>query len=218
MKNEKMQRAYMDAILRLNEHINLTAIRDRDEFWSKHILDSLACEGLPELERASAVADVGTGGGFPGVPLAINFPEKQFTLIDSTAKKLRAVQCAVDELGLANVVTLNGRAEELGGSEQYRERFDLVVSRAVAELNILCEWCLPLVRVGGAFIAYKGARAAEELKAADSAIAKLGGKLDRVETVALPEAEEHSLIIITKVSVTPSLYPRNAGASRKKPL
>ena len=211
---------YMDEILRMNEHINLTAVRDPEEFIVKHLLDSLGCVGSPEWEKADTIADVGTGAGFPGVPLAVMAPEKKISLIDSLQKRLRVIDDITRSLDIQNTTTFHLRAEEAGQSKEHRERYDLCVSRAVASMNVLVEWCLPLVKVGGTFVAYKGEKAEEEIREAENAIRLLGGKIDRIETVNLEDesAENHALVYIKKVKKTPAKFPRKSGTARKEPL
>ena len=211
--------AYRRAILAKNEHINLTAIRDPQEFTQKHFVDSAACCGLAAYERAKTIFDVGTGAGFPGVPLAILSPQKSFVLIDSLRKRLKVVEEICEELGIDNVKVVHGRAEDLGRQPAYREQADLCLSRAVANLATLCELCLPLVKVGGTFAAYKGAGAEDELKRAGRAISLLGGAFR--ETIAAPLdaiGDEHKLILIEKTAPTGSKYPRKAGTPAKEPL
>ncbi len=211
---------YMDEILRMNEFINLTAVKDPEEFMVKHLLDSLSCIDSPEWKTAKKIADVGTGAGFPGVPLAIEAPTKEFSLIDSLQKRLRVIDDITAEMNVLNVSTYHLRAEEAGKSKLHREKYDLCVSRAVASMNVLAEWCLPLVKVGGSFIAYKGEKAQQELEEAKNAIHLLGGKVDRVETIDLLDesAENHVLVYIKKVKNTPAKFPRKPGTARKEPL
>lgn len=154
-KAEKLL-AYLDLVLERNEHINLTAVRDRDEAIVKHVLDSLAVCDYREYMEAKTVLDVGTGAGFPGALLAIVSPEKEFTLLDSTLKRLRVIDEFAETLGISNLKTVHARAEEINRKPGYKEAYDLCVSRAVAELDTLSKWCLPFVRKGGSFIAYKG--------------------------------------------------------------
>ena len=146
-KKGEQYAGYMEGILEWNQHVNLTAIRDRDEFIEKHYIDSLLCAGSPEFQRSGTIIDVGTGGGFPGIPLAIAFPEKQFTLMDSLNKRIKIIQQLCEELGIHNVTAIHGRAEELGRKKHLRESFDVCVSRAVANMSTLSEYCLPFVTV-----------------------------------------------------------------------
>lgn len=211
---------YMDMILEKNQHINLTAVRDRDEALQKHIADSLSCDFMEEYEAAENVIDIGTGAGFPGVPLAIVSPDKKFTLVDSLNKRLRIIDELTGELGIKNVTTVHGRAEDVGNSKEHREQYDICVSRAVASLDVLCEWCLPLVKKGGYFIAYKGENVSRETEDAANAIRLLGGKITEIRKVQTEEESisGHVLVIIKKVKNTPSKYPRQAGQARKNPL
>ena len=192
--------SYLDMILERNEHINLTAVRDRDEAIVKHVLDSLAICDLPEYKAAKTVIDVGTGAGFPGALLAIASPEKEFILLDSTLKRLRVIDEFAETLGISNLKTVHARAEEINRKPEYSGAFDLCVSRAVANLDTLSKWCLPFVRKGGIFIAYKGENYNEELEGANKTLRTLGGKLDRVESYP-SEPEDisgHVLMIISR--------------------
>lgn len=211
---------YMDLILEKNQHINLTAVKDRDEALQKHIADSLSCDLMEEYESAENIVDIGTGAGFPGVPLAITSPDKNFTLIDSLNKRLRIIDELTEIVGILNVKTLHARAEEIGRSEDYRESFDICVSRAVASLNVLCEWCLPLVKKGGYFIAYKGENVSRETEDAEKAIKVLGGRIIETRTIQSEDdsISGHVLLIIKKVNNTPSKYPRNGGITKKSPI
>ena len=211
---------YMDMILEKNQYINLTAVRDRDEALQKHIADSLSCDFMEEYEAAENVIDIGTGAGFPGVPLAIVSPDKKFTLVDSLNKRLRIIDELTGELGIKNVTTVHGRAEDVGKSKEHREQYDICVSRAVASLDVLCEWCLPLVKKGGYFVAYKGENVSRETEDAASAIKLLGGKIVEIRKVQTEEESisGHVLVMIKKVKNTPSKYPRQAGQAKKNPL
>ena len=192
--------SYLDLVLERNQHINLTAVRDRDEAIVKHVLDSLAAVDLPEYKEARKVLDVGTGAGFPGALLAIVSPEKEFTLLDSTLKRLRVIDEFAEALGVTNLRTVHARAEEISRKPEYSGAFDLCVSSAVADLDTLSKWCLPFVKKGGSFISYKGENYAEELERAGKTLKRLGGKAVRVE--AYPsEPEEisgHVLLVISK--------------------
>ncbi len=206
---------YMDLILERNRQVNLTAITDSNEFVEKHYVDSLAAATLPEFAGAQSVMDLGTGGGFPGVPLAIAFPEKEFMLADSLNKRIRIIQEFCEEIGIGNVCAVHGRAEDLGRDAKLREHFDVCVSRAVADLRVLAEYCLPFVKVGGAFLAYKGSDCEEEVAAAEHAVRELGGNVDRI---AKAGSGDHRIVVIRKVAATPGKYPRRAGLPARKPL
>jgi len=192
--------AYLDLVLERNEHINLTAVRDRDEALVKHVLDSLSIVDLPEYKAADTIIDVGTGAGFPGVLLAIVSPEKEFTLLDSTLKRLRVIDEFAQTLNISNLRTIHARAEEISGKPEYSEAFDICVSRAVANLEKLSGWCLPFVRKGGAFIAYKGENYQEELDHAAKVLKKNKAKLSSVESYKdVPEdISGHVLLVIYK--------------------
>ena len=161
---------YMEGILLWNEKINLTAIKEREDFIIKHFVDSILCCNFPEYVNAESVIDIGTGAGFPGVPLAIIGQDKEFVLADSLHKRLKVIDDLTASIGLDNVTTVHGRAEELARNRDYREKFDLCVSRAVANMSVLTEYCLPFVRVGGFLLAYKGPDAEKEMGQAEKAI------------------------------------------------
>ena len=210
---------YRDMTLEWNNKVNLTAITNPDEFLQKHYVDSLLCADAKELKDARTVLDVGTGGGFPGIPLAIFFPEKHFVLLDSLQKRLKIVREMADTIGLKNVEVVHGRAEDLARDSKYREQFDLCVSRAVANLSTLAELCLPFVNVGGTFISYKGPNCSVEVNDAKNAVRMMGGTINRIEQpkpVKYPS--EHNMIYIKKVKKTPGPYPRKAGTPLKNPI
>ena len=210
---------YMQLVLRWNEKVNLTAITNEDDFIKKHFIDSILCAGFDEFKNAETVIDVGTGAGFPGVPLALMFPVKQFLLIDSVGKKIKILGEILVELEISNVTLLHCRAEELAHKSEYRENFDICVSRAVANLAALSEYCLPFVRLGGNFIAYKGSDAAEELAGAEGAIKILGGGIAEIKKAELENFNfDHNFVIIKKKQGTPEKYPRKTGTPAKKPL
>ena len=210
---------YMEGILQWNEKVNLTNITDPEEFRVKHTLDSLVCAEYPEFRFAKNVIDVGTGGGFPGVPLAVYAPEKNFVLMDSLKKRLKIIDELTEELGITNVQTLHGRAEDVGRAREHREKYDLCVTRAVSNLATLVEYCLPLVKVGGYLLAYKGPAAEEELKEAAEALKILGGRAVEVRSGEMDEyGLDHRVIVIEKVKPVPKAYPRKAGTPLKAPL
>ncbi len=211
--------SYMDTILEKNKSVNLTAITQRDEFIGKHYADSLLCAGAEEFIKAENVIDVGTGGGFPGIPLAIAFPEKEFVLLDSLNKRIKIVKEAAEAAGIDNVSAVHGRAEDFARKKEMRESFDICVSRAVANMSTLCEYCLPFVKVGGCFIAYKGPDCEDEIKEAERAVYLMGGETERTETPDMQSGgAKHTLIFISKVRNTMSKYPRKAGIPSKEPI
>lgn len=211
---------FMELALEYNENINLTAITDRKEFEVKHFMDSIICYGWQEIENSKKIVDIGTGAGFPGVPLAILYPTKKFLLIDSLNKRLEFIKSACKELDIKNVETLHARAEDAGRKKEYREKFDLCVSRALANLSVLSEYCLPLVKVGGYMYAYKTKRTEHEID--DSIIArKLLGAESKPEIRKgnIPGFHlDHNILVIKKDRPTPRTYPRKAGVPAKVPL
>ncbi len=219
LTDEQLSRfdALSDLLVEQNKTMNLTAITDPDGIATKHFADSISVLFAAEIPQGARVLDVGTGAGFPGIPLLIMRPDIDLTMIDSTAKKLKYVENTVNELGLI-ATTLHTRAEEAGQSKEYREKFDFVFSRAVAALNILCEYCLPFVKQNGLFIAMKGAKAQEEIDAAKAAIKTLGGKIIAEKTFSLADGGERTLVIIKKISQIPPKYPRPSAQIAKKPL
>ena len=208
---------FMNLTLEWNEKINVTAVKDEDEFIQKNIIDSLTIFGRPEIDSACRIIDIGTGGGLPGVPLAIAYPDKEFILMDAIGKKLKVVDAVASELGLTNLTTVHARAEDLARQKDFRESFDLAVSRAVANMTTLSEYCLPFVKIGGNFTAFKTENAAEEIAAAANAVVKLGGVLHDFEGDGI-EGSGHGFVRIEKVSKTPKNYPRKAGLPSKEPL
>ncbi len=210
----------LDALLtEWNKQINLTAITDPEEVRLRHFLDSLTVVKSVALEDGLRVMDIGTGAGFPGLPLAIAFPGIKITLMDSVAKKLKFVQHVIDELELKNARTLRMRAEEAGRNGGYRERYDLVLARSVARLPTLAEYALPLAKVGGTAIAMKGETAHQEAQDAARAIRAFGGDLDRIVPFEFPTLERtHYLVTMHKVGRTPSEFPREIGMPNKEPL
>lgn len=209
---------YMDGILQWNTKVNLTNIVETDDFIEKHYIDSIIGSEPEIFRNASSVIDVGTGGGFPGVPLAICYPEKKFTLLDSLNKRLRIIDQLTEECGIYNVETFHGRAEDAGRMKEFRENFDLCISRAVANLATLSELCIPFVKNGGYFIAYKGPGVYEELEAAEKSIKILGGEVVSVLDAGYRSEYDHKLLIIKKIKNTSSKYPRKPGEPLKNPI
>ncbi|MSP14289.1 MAG: 16S rRNA (guanine(527)-N(7))-methyltransferase RsmG [Chloroflexi bacterium] len=214
---------YMDALVEWNSRFNLTAIREPEEIQRKLFGDALTLLDIPEiqnvLEGGERVIDVGSGAGFPGIPLKILFPGIQVTLLEATRKKTEFLSYVVDLLKLADTTVVWDRAEQAAHLPEHREQYDLAVARAVASLPALAELCLPFVRIGGTFVAEKGALAEEEVKTARRAIQILGGKYLRLEQMALPGIEEPwHVVLVAKKWPTPAEYPRRAGMPASKPL
>ena len=208
---------YYEILVETNKVMNLTAITEFDEVIEKHFLDSLSLVRVFDLNRNVKILDLGTGAGFPGIPLKITFPEIDIVLADSLNKRVKFLNEVVETLQLKQVETVHGRAEELAKNKKYREQFDLCTSRAVANLSSLSEYCIPFVKEGGRFISYKSGEIEEEVDQAKRAIHVLGGKLDQVYKFDLHE-QKRSFVIIEKVKKTPAVYPRKAGTPTKEPL
>jgi 16S rRNA (guanine527-N7)-methyltransferase len=212
--SEKMLR-YMDMLLATNEHVNLTADTNPNEFINRHLLDSVCCYGWSEIKKAKRIVDIGTGAGLPGIPLAILYPEKQFVLIDSLRKRIDFINAVVAELGLSSITALHMRVEDAGREKTLRENFDLCVSRAMAPLPVLLEYGLPLVKLGGAMYAYKTKKAEPEIKESEAALKVLGAK-PTVESKAYDTTLR--IFIINKSKYTPKKYPRKSGTASKTPI
>lgn len=199
-----------------NTKMNLTAVTDPDGIAVKHFLDSILPIYYTDINSCESVADVGTGAGFPGIPLAIMLPDVKFTLIDSLNKRINFLNEVCEKLELKNTICIHGRAEELGKDKKYREKFDAVVSRAVANMTVLSEYCIPYVKVGGEFVALKASNCEEELSAAKAVIGELGGRTEKIISAPLPKSDiVRTLAVIKKEKATPSKFPRRADKIKK---
>lgn len=210
---------YLSLLLEWNEKMNLTAITDKKDVVQKHFVDCLSILPHLSLTGQEKIIDVGTGAGFPGIPVKIACPEVEMTLLDSLQKRIGFLEEVGSQLGLSGVHYVHSRAEDGGQNPDYREQFDLCVSRAVANLAVLAEFCLPFVKVGGRLAALKGPDALREIEEAQGALKKLGGKVAEVIDVEIPFTDlQHKLVIIEKTAPTPKAYPRKAGKINKNPL
>ncbi len=210
---------YENSLLEWNEKINLTAIKDVPGIRSKHFLDSLSLAQVFGNNFPSTFIDIGTGAGFPGIPLKIIFPQTKFVLVESVGKKARFCQLIIESLGLSGVDVITSRAEDLARVVNHREKYDVAVARAVANLPVLAEYLLPLVRLGGKMVAQKGISAHEETQTASNAFKILGGQLENIIQVELPGvSDERFIVVVKKVAATPPKYPRYAGIPAKNPL
>lgn len=208
---------YADYLVKWNRHVNLTAITEPDEIVIKHFIDSLYILKYVKIDKGQSLIDIGSGAGFPGMPLLIANPELNVTFVDSVRKKLAFIKDVLHNTGMIAEIK-HTRAEELGKNNEFREKFDFATARAVAQLNVLCEYCLPLVKVGGLFIAMKGASGKEELEQANHAIEILGGELAKFTEFTLSNGDKRSIIIIRKISQTPTKYPRKSKKIDTRPL
>lgn len=210
---------YYEMLIERNKVMNLTTITEFDEVVMKHFLDSISICKIIDLNQEFHILDLGTGAGFPGIPLKICFPNLKIVLADSLNKRVLFLQDVISELNLVGIKALHARAEELARDKEYRENFDYCVSRAVANLSTLSEYCLPFVKEAGKFISYKANDIDQETNEAKHAIFLLGGKLEKIEKFDLPNSELHrSFVVINKVKKTPKIYPRKAGLPAKQPL
>lgn len=208
---------YYEMLIETNKVMNLTAITEPEEVAVKHMVDSLLA--FDTSFKNKTLADVGTGAGFPGIPLKIYCPSLKVTLIDSLGKRLKFLENVISELGLTDITCEHARAEDAGKNKKFREKYDIVTARAVARLSVLSEYCLPLVKPGGMFIALKGSKYAEEISEGEQALKILGGKLISSDEVKLPGLDDGRAIVkIKKIKPTPAAYPRKAGTPDKQPL
>lgn len=212
--NERFE-SFKNLLIEYNNKFNLTAITDEKDIYIKHFLDCVA--GDMFFDKGVSVIEIGSGGGFPSIPLKLLRDDLKFTLVESTGKKCGYLETVVDKLNLSCVKVVNERAEVLGKDKNYREKFDVATARAVARLNILAEYCLPFVKVGGVFIAYKG-DSPDEIEEAKKAFSVLGGEIEKIERYELTNGEKRTLIIVRKVKKTPEKYPRGQGKERKSPI
>ena len=216
-KKEEQFYNYMKLLLEWNEKINLTAITEQNDIILKHFIDSITINKY--IEQSNSIIDIGTGAGFPGIPLKIMNQNKKITLVDSLNKRINFLNEVCKEISLENIQCIHARAEELASDLEYRENYETVVSRAVARINVLIEYMLPFVKIGGLCICMKGPNIDRELEEAKNAIKVLGGKIKSVESFFLPDSDiERNVIIIEKVAETPKKYPRKAGLPSKQPI
>lgn len=206
-------------LIEYNKIMNLTSITDYDEVIVKHFIDSLSLIRVCNLKDNMRIIDVGTGAGFPGIPIKIAFPNVKILLLDSLNKRVNFLNNVIEELTLDNISVIHGRAEDFGRKEGYRDSFDLCVSRAVAKLSTLTEYCLPYVKVNGSFISYKGGNIEAEVLESKKAICVLGGNIKKIDNFRLPETDmQRNLILIEKLMKTPKKYPRTTGKPKREPL
>lgn len=210
---------YKDLLIEWNKKINLTAITDEKEIVLKHFIDCISLMSVYKIEDNMNIIDVGTGAGFPAVPIKIMCPDINVTLLDSLNKRINFLNELIAQLKLKKIFCIHSRAEDSGRDKKFREKYDLCVSRAVANLAVLSEYCLPFVLVGGTFISFKSVNIDDELNEAKPAIEKLGAKVESVNTVTIPYSDiQHSIVVIRKIRQTPSQYPRKAGMVSKQPI
>lgn len=208
---------YYEMLVEWNEKMNLTAITECSEVFNKHFLDSVSIVKVLDMSSVDSLIDIGTGAGFPGIPIKIMFPHIKVTLLDSLQKRIGFLNEVINTLELDDIDTVHGRAEDFAKPDVLREKYSLCVSRAVANLSTLSEFCIPFVKVGGCFVSYKSEKADEEMSAADNAIQILGGKISKTESFCI-DNNSRTLLVIDKIKETDKKYPRKAGVPLKKPL
>lgn len=210
---------YYEMLVEKNKVMNLTAITDFEDYVVKHIVDSLSIVNVLDLKKVNHVIDVGTGAGFPAIPLKIAYPHLQITMLDSLQKRIGFLNEVVEKLELKNMKTVHGRAEDFGHDSKYREKYELCVSRAVANLSTLSEYCIPFVKKGGLFISYKSGNSKEEILEADKAIKVMGGRQMKLCSFSLPDTDMSRILVpIKKIEATPKKYPRKSGTPNKSPI
>lgn len=210
---------YYELLVEWNERMNLTGITEREAVYEKHFFDSVSLSFFLNVQETGSLADIGSGAGFPSLPLKICFPHLNVTIVDSLNKRIQFLQHVVERLGLTNVTCVHGRAEDIGRLPAHRDRYDLVTARAVARLSGLNELCLPFARKGGVFASMKGADPSEEVQEAKRSLSELKGKLSGIHHLQLPfEQSERHVIVIDKLAATPTKYPRKPGLPLKQPI
>lgn len=208
---------YYELLTAKNKVMNLTAITEYNDVVKKHFIDSMMISRVLDMKKINSLCDVGTGAGFPGIPLKIVYPHLHLTLVDSVGKRVNFLSEVVEKLGLEDVEAIHSRTEDLAHNSKYREKYDLVTARAVASMNVLSEYCIPYAKIGGYFAAYKSGNIGEEIENAKNAIKTLGGKIEKTDMFELYEMGR-SIVLIRKVNSTPKIYPRKAGTPSKNPL